>query len=130
MIDLSEMTHNQYNNANKERARENRLNPTDTERILRYEGLHNKKLWYTFLRQKMMDSFILDFYCSKLLLGIEIDWGIHKKQKEYDEQRDEKLRHLGIKIIRYTNNDVLNHLNKVISDIKKEIEIRRKELER
>jgi very-short-patch-repair endonuclease len=42
----------------------------------------------------MIDSFILDFYCSKLLLGIEIDGDIHKEQEVYDTQRDEKLRHL------------------------------------
>jgi 5-methyltetrahydrofolate--homocysteine methyltransferase len=64
------------------------------------------------------------------LLGIEIDGDIHKEQEVYDTQRDEKLRHLWIKIIRYSNEEVTKNINEVISDIQKEIEIRRKELGR
>jgi very-short-patch-repair endonuclease len=41
----------------------------------------------------MIGSFILDFYCSKLLLGIEIDWGSHNNKQDYDTQRDERIRH-------------------------------------
>jgi hypothetical protein len=44
MLDFSQMNHVQYNTANRDRARENRKNPTDTERIIRYEGLRDKKL--------------------------------------------------------------------------------------
>jgi len=62
-----------YNRSNKERASKNRKNQTPAERILREKVLRRKQTGYAFLRQKMIGSFILDFYCSKLLLAIEVD---------------------------------------------------------
>ncbi len=58
----------------------------------------------------------------------EVDGKIHKQQEIYDIQRDERLRHHGIKIIRYTNEDIFRNLLWVCNDILKEIIIREKEL--
>jgi very-short-patch-repair endonuclease len=80
------------------------------------------------LRQKMIWSFILDLYCSKLLLWIEVDWKIHEEQQTYDTQRDERLRHREIKIIRYRNEDIFCDLQWVYDDIMKELIIREKQL--
>ena len=116
-----------YNSSNKDRARVNRNKQTQAETLI-WNTLRRKQTGYIFLRQKMVWSFILDFYCSKLLLWIEIDWAIHDRQAAYDIQRDERLRHHWIKIIRYTNNSVFHDLLWVYNDILKELIIRKNEL--
>lgn len=117
----------QYNRSNKDRARENRMYQTWAEQLLR-GVLRKKQLWYIFLRQKMIDSFILDFYCSKLMLWIEVDGESHRYRQDYDMQRDEKLRHIWVKIIRYRNEDVFDNLEWLCEDILKEIKIRKMEI--
>lgn len=117
----------QYNRSNKDRARENRMYQTWAEQLLR-GILRKKQLWYIFLRQKMIDSFILDFYCSKLMLWIEVDGESHRYRQDYDMQRDEKLRHIWVKIIRYRNEDVCDNLEWLCEDILKEIKIRKMEI--
>ena len=103
----------------KERSREMRKNPTIAEKII-WEKLLSKKqfLWYKFTRQKMLDYFIVDFYCSKLQLVIEIDWKIHENQIEYDKERSIILNKLNLKVLRYTNEQVLNNINFIFNDIK------------
>ena len=51
-----------------------------------------------------------DFYCHELKLGIELDGGIHDEQKEYDQIRDKQLASIGIRIIRFRNEE-LNDMN-------------------
>jgi len=117
-----------YNGSNKERASENRRPMTKAERKVRFGILRERPGWYKFIRQKMIDAFILDFYCSKLLLGIEIDGPSHDKRKYYDAIRTEKIWHRWIKIIRYTNEDVFYNLDRVSQDLVKELNIRAKQL--
>jgi len=86
-----------------------------------------KKLWYEFLRghryrfirQKVIGNYILDFYCQKLKLGIEIDGETHlgNKNEEYDKNRTRELEKLGIKILRFWNDDILEGLGEVESII-------------
>lgn len=78
----------------------------------------------------MIDSFILDFYCSKLLLGIEIDGSSHDDREEYDRQRDMKLNEIGITIIRYRNDEVFDNLDFVEIGLLKEIEERAEEIKK
>jgi len=124
---MSEIIYIQYNKSNKDWARENRTYQTKAEQLLR-GILRKKQLWYLFLRQKMIDSFILDFYCSKLMLWIEVDWESHTYKQDYDVQRDEKLRHIWVKIIRYRNEAVFSDLEWLHEDILNEIKIRKIEL--
>ncbi|RZK96644.1 MAG: endonuclease domain-containing protein [Methylobacterium sp.] len=58
-------------------------------------------------RQVLIAGYIADFYCSALRLVIEIDGPVHDHQREYDRQRDEVMRGLGLQVIRITNEDVL-----------------------
>jgi len=96
----------------KERARENRKNSTPAERVIWDKILRKKQFfWYKFLRQKMMNFFIVDFYCSKLKLIIEIDWWYHNEKKEYDTERSIELNRLWVNVIRFTNNEVLHNLS-------------------
>lgn len=65
----------------------------------------------------MIDNFIVDFYCSKLMLAIEIDWDSHSEQEIYDATREEKLRNLWIRVIRYTNDEVFANIQWVYDDL-------------
>ena len=112
----------QYNPKLIEVARENRKNPTQAEKKLWLKILKGKQFEnYKFLRQKPLDNFIADFYCAELLLIIEIDGDSHAKQREYDTLRSEKLEAHGIKVVRYTNDDVLSNIEGVYQDLKKRI---------
>jgi cyclase len=63
---------------------------------------------YRFKRQHPVSQYIADFYCHKLKLVIEIDGGIHLSEevKSYDKARDEFMQSLGLKILRFTNDEV------------------------
>jgi len=126
---MNKLSYIQYNSSNNDRAKENRKNPTKVEAKIWYDFLRDRPLWYKFIRQKPIDSFILDFYCSKLLLWIEVDWKYHDYKKSYDYMRTLKIWKSMIKIIRYTNDQIDNHFFKVKKSIIKEINIRKKELE-
>ncbi len=64
---------------------------------------------YQFTRQKPIDKYIVDFYCSKLLLVIEIDGESHNDKQLYDERRDKQLRGLGLELIKHDGYYVINH---------------------
>ncbi len=107
-----------YNQALTARARENRKNPTPAEKKLWYEVLQNGRLsGFKFIRQKPLDEFIVDFYCASLMLAIEIDGDSHAEQAGYDEYRTHKLNALGVRVLRYTNADVMNNLEGVYADL-------------
>lgn len=107
------------------RAAELRKNMTEAEKIL-WSALRRKQIkGKRFRRQHPVNTFIVDFYCHEAKLIIEVDGGIHniEEQKEYDHGRSEELEQLGLKIIRFTNEQVLQNLNKVIKEIKENITI-------
>ena len=111
-----------YNAALTEKARENRKNPTPAERKLWFEVLRNKRLNnLKFTRQKPLDKYIVDFYCSELLLAIEIDGDTHAEQQHYDETRTRRLKTLGVGIVRYTNAEVMSNLEGVYEDLLKRV---------
>ena len=78
-------------------------------------------MWYKFTRQKPIWSFILDFYCAKLLLWIEIDGWYHDENQEYDRNRDSEIKHHWIQIIRFRNKDIEKDLDAVISKLSNKI---------
>ncbi len=90
-------------------SRRNRNNPTRAEKIFWDIYLKNDQTGFRFLRQKPIYKFIIDFYCPKLLLAIEIDGGSHQIKKYLDRERDKFLTNLGIKTIRFTNNQIYNN---------------------
>ena len=100
-----------------ERAKELRRSMTPVEKILwkrlkgnRLNGLH-------FRRQQIVHGYFADFYCHQHELIVELDGGIHKMQKEYDAERKEYLIALGFRIIRFTNEEIMNDLNCVLQKI-------------
>jgi len=98
-----------YWNSLTQMANQNRKNPTEAEKIMWRDYLSRDKTGYRFLRQKPIHRFIIDFYCVKLSLAIEIDGNSHDKKKETDEERDKFLDQIGIKTIRFSNDQVLHH---------------------
>ena len=114
----------------KEKARVNRKNLNRPEAKLWYEMLSNKKfLGYRFLKQKPVSDYILDFFCSELKLGIEIDGESHDEQKEYDKMRTLNLNKIGIKLIRYSNADIMCNLEGVYFDLEQKVKEREEELQ-
>lgn len=107
----------QYRTNNMVFAKENRKNPTKGESLVRNMILKNKKLGVKFLRQRMIWNYIADFYCSKLKLIIEIDWESHNYKFDYDQKRKKYLESLWLKVLIYTNEQVLNNLQWVSEDI-------------
>ena len=106
-----------YKNHLKKYAQNNRKNSTKSEWLVRNCLLKWDKLWYRFLRQKSIEWYILDFYCPKLKLCIEIDGESHEWVGDYDEKRDSVLMELWIKTVRYKSNRVLYNLEWVGLDI-------------
>ncbi len=118
-----------YNLKLKQRARELRNNPTAAEKKMWYEILKSEKLsQFNFHRQKPILNFIVDFYCSQLLLAIELDGKTHFEQKIYDEERTKKLNKYNVIVVRYFNDEVLKSVEWVYEDLLKKIKLRKKEL--
>lgn len=95
-----------------------RENMTEPEIRLR-EYLKTKPQGFEFRRQHPKAGFVLDFYCHKLKLSIEVDGGYHlnKEQKEKDIERTAYLNSLGIIESRFTNEQILNQYETVINNI-------------
>jgi len=108
-----------YNNNLKLLARNLRNSSTLSE-VLLWNCLRKKKLLgHKFLRQKPIGNYIVDFYCTKLLLVIEIDGFTHDNKYEYDINRQKYLENIGLKILRFRDEDVKNNLFGVIKAIEK-----------
>ena len=108
---ITQKGHLRYLEELKVLAIKNRKNPTEAEYVM-WRYLRKSK--YKFIRQKPIFRFILDFYCRELLLAIEIDGDSHDKKKGNDLLRDQYLKAINIKTIRFTNDEVLNNFNKVL----------------
>jgi very-short-patch-repair endonuclease len=95
-----------------------RVSMTESELKL-WEYLKIKPLGFKFRRQHPVGGFVLDFYCHKLKLSIEIDGGYHftKEQTEKDKIRTNYLSEIGISEIRFTNKQVLNKYENVIENV-------------
>ncbi len=92
---------------------------TYSEGIL-WDKLKGKQmLGLRFRPQHPIEFFIADFYCHAARLVIEIDGEIHSEQTEYDDGREAEMEKYGLKIIRFTNDEV----NKEIENVLKKIEI-------
>ena len=94
-------------------ARQLRKNSTKAE-VFVWIKIKGKALGYEFHRQVPLNEFIVDFYCHELKLAIELDGNIHNYKHHKDTLRQKKLESLGVRIVRFTNDDVFFHLNDVL----------------
>jgi very-short-patch-repair endonuclease len=111
-----------YNKKLTSRAQELRSGMTESEKKLWYQCLRLRpERW---LRQRPIGNFIPDFYCSSRKLIVEVD-GLHHHTPEglvKDAERTAFLEGLGIKVIRFTNQEVMNNFQGVCQKIQTEIE--------
>lgn len=111
-----------YDKKLKSRADELRKNMTQQEWNLWYFYLRNHRLkWY---RQRIIDRFIVDFYCHAAKLVIEIDGKQHYTDKGivYDTERTQVLQGYGLKVLRYTNQQLECNFQEVCWDIEKNLQ--------
>jgi len=107
----------------KNNARLLRNNLTESERVL-WSRLRGKQLLgVQFYRQKPIQNYIVDFFAPKVKLVIEVDGSQHLKEDEFqrDKIRDESLASLGLTVLRFNSNEVLNETDAVADAIYRRI---------
>ncbi|WP_277881758.1 DUF559 domain-containing protein [Dolichospermum sp. FACHB-1091] len=98
-------------------ARQMRTEATLAEKQL-WQRLKNKQLLgFKFRRQQVIDRFIVDFYCHEVKLVIEVDGEIHNYTQVEDAIREEFLESLGLRVVRFKNEDVLFRIEGVLEEI-------------
>jgi very-short-patch-repair endonuclease len=103
--------------AKLERAKELRREMTPAEKLL-WQEVRAKKLGVRFRRQQVIQGFIVDFYCDRAGLVIEVDGDVHDLQKEEDERREKVLSAWGLRAVRFRNDEVEKRLSAVVGKIK------------
>ena len=103
-----------------EKAKMLRNNMTLTEKQL-WCRINKNQLGVRFKAQHPIDIFIVDFYCHKCRLVIEVDGQYHNYLKEEDSNRTNELESFGLQVIRFTNEDILFKIESVIEKIKSEV---------
>ena len=115
-----------YNPKLKQLAR-NLRNKSTLSEVLLWRHLKGKQMrGYAFHRQKPIDNYIIDFFCPKLMLALEIDGISHdgKGKNIYDKERQRRLENLGIKFLRFKDADVKNNIEGVLIKIEEWIDKR------
>src|SRR5512141_628793 len=103
--------------AKLERAKELRRDMTPAEKLL-WQEVRANKLGVRFRRQQVIAGFIVDFYCHKAALVIEVDGDIHDLQQEEDARREKALSELGLRVVRFRNDEVVRELSTVVGKVK------------
>ena len=96
-----------------------RYEPTPAEKAL-WDRLRDRQVsGCKFRRQQAIDRFVVDFYCAERKLILEVDGPIHQTQQAQDVERQGYLETLGLRVIRFTNDEILNDMNGVIERLSK-----------
>ena len=116
--------HLPYNPKLIQRAKDLRRNMTREEKLVWEKVLKpiQKMMNIRILRQRPIDNYIVDFYCPKYCVVIEIDGEVHNDNKEYDDLRTITLSNYDLRVIRFRNSEVCGNLagveNKIIKFLK------------
>ena len=121
------MRWNALNQTNNPKLRPN------AQKLRREMTKEERRLWYDFLkqlpitinRQKVIDHYIVDFYCASRKLVIELDGSQHYEEKgsSSDQERDRRLNELGISVVRYSNGDVNRNFDGECADLLRRLEL-------
>ena len=104
------------------RAREMRHEPAPAEQKL-WWCLRNRRLnGFKFRRQYPLRGYVADYYCAESRLIVELDGESHEGREQYDERRTNTLIDEGLRVIRFVNTDVFEHLDAVLEAILAECE--------
>ena len=112
-----------YTKELKNFARVNRKAGNLSEALL-WNELKQRKMGVQFKRQRPIGAYIADFYCEEINMVIEIDGRSHDNKYEYDQERDEYMKSLGIFVLRISDIDVKRDMNNVLIWIKHNIDNR------
>ena len=106
-------------------AKKLRENPTQAEELMWLSLRNNQLEGYKFRRQHPLLNYVADFYCHQLKLVIEIDGEYHQtvEQKKLDKERTVNIEFQGLKLIRFTNEEVISNISAVLNKIKEFIKI-------
>ena len=100
-----------------EKARKLRNNATTGEKRL-WKYISRKQIHgYDFDRQTPIDAYIVDFFCKRLRLAIELDGQYHDFKVEYDERRQNRIQRFGVKVIRFEEKAVLEDIDPILEEI-------------
>ncbi|GAB1472118.1 endonuclease domain-containing protein [Chloroflexota bacterium] len=99
-----------------ERAKELRRDMTPAEKTL-WQELRANKLGIYFRRQQVIAGFIVDFYYNNAALVIKVDGDIHNLQQEEDARREKVLSEMGLRVIRFGNDEIVKSLSAVVGKI-------------
>ena len=111
-----------YNPRLKQIARKLRKDMTLSEILLWKEIKGKKVLGYDFHRQKPMDEYVVDFYCPRLKLVLEIDGDSHDGKEESDKVKQKKLESMGLTVLRFWDLDVRANVDGIVGQLKEWIE--------
>lgn len=106
-----------YNQHLKQLSRDLRNNSTLGEVLLWKQLKGRKMMGYQFMRQKPIEKYIVDFYCSKLKLVIEVDGSSHNDKVEEDMKRQNEIEKLGIRFLRFDDGIVKSQMFHVLRGI-------------
>ena len=103
------------------RSRKLRRRMTRAE-VLLWTRLRSRQLGVGFRRQRPIGSYVVDFFCSRLDLAIEVDGATHDEKRFSDEKRDEYMSRIGITVLRFSDDKVLFDEETVVTEIEIAIE--------
>lgn len=109
-----------FNNPLLKIRRKNLRNVMPLAEIILWSKLKGRQTGFKFRRQESIGQFIVDFYCPEIKLAIELDGDTHymgEKSRQKDEMREQIIESYGVKILRFTNNDIYSNLDEVVSII-------------
>ena len=112
----------------KDRAKEMAKNMTKAEEFMWFNILQSNKTGFKWVKQKIIDNYIVDFYCHTLGLVLEVDGDTHAERQEYDEVRTKFLSNFGLEVVRFSNDDIYNNIDSVYSRLKEIIASRKKQI--
>ncbi len=109
----------------KDRRKDLRNNQTKAESLLWLKLKNSQLNGFKFTRQYSAGPYILDFYCPKLRLAVELDGSVHKEKdvRLYDRDRDKYLKSINIHTLRFWNSEIINDIENVLDKIKNTITV-------
>jgi very-short-patch-repair endonuclease len=98
-----------------------RAAPTRAEALL-WQALRRRALGgRKFRRQQVIAGYIVDFYCAEVCLAVEVDGAVHDAHAVEDRERDAALKGLGVRVVRVSNDDVMERLESVLDALEQTI---------